>query len=88
MNSLFTHFVFNAMNFQSEAIAHNDTAAAAQPTSPTPFVTKEDSGGSLVNTGGGGIESTTQPGTSMLNLESGTAQNRMFSSSTTTLIEW
>jgi len=41
-----------------------------------------------VNIGGGGIESTTQPGTSTLNLESGTAQNGMFSSSTTTLVEW
>jgi len=88
MNSLFTHSVFNAMNNQSEAIAHDDTAAAAQPTSPAPFVTKEDSGGSLVNIGGGGIESTTQPGTSTLNLESGMAQNEMFNSGTTTLVKW
>ena len=73
MNSLFTHFVLNAMNFQSEAIAYDDTTGADPVTSPAPFVSKEDSGGSLMNISGGNIEGTTHPGTSTLNLESGTA---------------
>ena len=85
MNSIFTHFVFNGMNFQSEAMANNDTTAAARVTSPAPFVSKEDSSGSPMNIGGGSIEGTTQPGTSTLNLESGTAQNRIISSGTITL---